>query len=264
MHNECGRNITHFLNSFTYIGLDSIDENIAKTIKEAEDKRFSCGLLKIILSELLPPNLHKVITLDVDTVVLEDLGNLWSYFEHEKEGEGTSAMANKLIGSALEMDDVDSTEYKYFNDKLHIFPPSGLNTGVLLLNLKLFREKNVTGKYLLTVNDEPYKLADQDIINTFAYYHPKYICLIDCRWNKRVGSQCHGKDEVEYHRPDSGILHGNGAAFYNGKNWFARDTYEHYHQIYEDKLCRFKEEYGTKHDNNKHSTRFLSHPNSNR
>lgn len=243
VHNECGRNIVHFVNNFTYIDLGTIDDNIAKTVKEAEDKRFSCGLLKIILSELLPDNIHKIITLDVDTLVLEDLGNLWNYFEHhEKLGNGTSSMSNKLIGSALEMDDVDSTEYKYFNDKIHIYPPSGLNTGVLLLNLKLLREKSITGKYLLSVNDEPYKLADQDIINTFAYYHPKYIFLIDCKWNKRTGAHCHAKNDDEYHKRDTGILHGNGAAFYKGKNWYARDSYENYFKVYQEKLCGFKEE----------------------
>lgn len=155
-----------------------------------DTKLFECALLKTAMPHHFP-ELKDMLILDSDTVVLEDISSLWSLW--------MSNRSNKTYGAIQEMELPVPEGFVYFGGKQHYFPPTGLNTGVLFMNMERIREGNLSSERLLEINDEPIKLLDQDLINTWAYYHQDEILQLPCKWNKRKGSHC--DDYVCYPRP---------------------------------------------------------------
>lgn len=168
--------------------------------------RFPCAYFRLFLSELLPDYVERLLYLDTDTVVFEDLTDLWSHWEIMEEKNISFAGAQELA---------HTTKSTYFQNKQHFVAPSGINTGVLLMNLERMREMNLTGERLFAINDEPVYLADQDVLNTYWYYNPSDYLELPCRWNKRLYSNCTAGDVEIYYMNSTGILHGNGGKFLN-------------------------------------------------
>lgn len=163
--------------------------------------RFPCAYFRLFLIELLSDSVERILYVDADTLVFEDLANLWSYWAEMEEKNITFAGVQEMTNPA---------KITYFKDKQHFVRPSGINTGVLLMNLDRMRELNLTGETLFAINDEPVFLADQDILNTYWYYNPQELLELPCRWNKRLYSNC---SVTDYFVNTTGILHGNGGKF---------------------------------------------------
>lgn len=90
---------------------------------------------------------------------------------------------------------------------------------MIILNLDAMRAANLTAVNLIAANDEPVHLADQDILNTWAYYNPSLVGILGCEWNARKDSNClfplvrYGRKEYVNmgDAPEfGGIYHGNG------------------------------------------------------
>jgi lipopolysaccharide biosynthesis glycosyltransferase len=160
------------------------------------NSRWKCALNKLVLADMLP-SLSRVLFLDVDTVIQEDLSALWRYFNSD-EGKlyyGTWAFQHSKAD----------------------WHPNGINTGVLLVDLANLRRRNITlDTYVTAMGNLPAPLGDQSYLNNWFSAHLPEIGIFPCKWNKRNENKCPDlMNETLRHL--SGIAHGPNNGFH--KMW---------------------------------------------
>ncbi len=141
---------------------------------------FSCGIYKINIPDMLP-NTRKVILIDPDCLILNNLSPLWAHFAQRPE---------VLLWGTAESHKPNTGWYHEGHGKKHFYPPNGLNSGVLMLNLHKMRQQNVTGENIIRNNTEPTPLPDQDLYNSWAYFHQDLVGVFPCIWNVHMRDNC--------------------------------------------------------------------------
>jgi lipopolysaccharide biosynthesis glycosyltransferase len=118
------------------------------------------------------PNLAKIIYIDIDTLVRQDLEGLWNF----DVGENYIAAVPDYYGIIEE-------RKKY--EQAHL-PDMDfyINAGVLLMNLERMRQDSIEQKCLAKVGDK--NLYDDQVILNFICY-PK-IAFLPCKWNVLPGN----------------------------------------------------------------------------
>ena len=90
-------------------------------------------MLRLFMAEALPKDLDRVLYLDCDTVVAQSLKHLWNV-----------RLGDRIAGAVME-----PTIYKEVKESIGLGPEDGyFNSGVLLVNLKKWREENIQEKLL--------------------------------------------------------------------------------------------------------------------
>jgi lipopolysaccharide biosynthesis glycosyltransferase len=119
---------------------------------------------RIHIPDILP-NLKKVLYLDCDMIVHDDITRLW-----ETEVDGHFLAAVEDPAGPYRYEDLAVPEHHYFN------------AGVLLLNLEKWREDGISDQVMNFLSDHPDKIWwwDQDALN--AILHAKWLRL-DMKWN---------------------------------------------------------------------------------
>ena len=192
------------------------------------------GLARIMLPELLPDNIHKVIYLDGDTLITDDLSNLYNM-----------NLKNRAAGMAINITEPEGL----LKHKLRYY-----NSGVIVINTDKWRKNKISNKMLDFFNNNPekfytnsrensYLYPDQDIINVILN---KDIYTIPIRWNNQT-------------TPSSTILPETiGIYHYLGKSkpWDFPITNQKYYKIYykywnESSLKKYKYYYFLKSIKNK-------------
>lgn len=157
--------------------------------------RFNSSITKarIELPNILPKSVKKVLYLDADVLVVEDLKKLYDIdLANEHAGMVYDAYIYKK-GSYT-----DGCGFKYNKNYF--------NSGVILMNIEKWREDKITEKMLSFVAEHKdrfvyktgvssciYEFPDQDLINKILYGKIKPI---DRRWNHFFG---HHKNPAIYH-----------------------------------------------------------------
>ncbi len=129
------------------------------------DKHASlANYFRIYLPKFLPPTIDKIIYLDSDTIVLGRLDELWN-----------SDIKNYAL-AAVEYTNVERIKALQLDSQKYI------NSGVLVVNLKDWRERNFTeiATDFITRNPQLVKFWDQDAINVLLEQNIKYL---DIKWN---------------------------------------------------------------------------------
>ena len=117
---------------------------------------------RLFVTKILPEDVEKVIYLDGDIVVTKSLNELWGLDMSEFGIAGVTDMSEKLHDyNRLGYD----SSYGYFN------------SGVLVINLKYWREHHVLDDFMDIIlnQSERIKLHDQDVLN--IVFCKKKICL---------------------------------------------------------------------------------------
>jgi len=124
---------------------------------------------RIALPDLLPKEIEKVLYLDSDLIVLDDLAKLWNI-----------DIKKTYLAAVPEGDQKNPYIYR---DKIDM-PPEALyfNAGVLIINLEKWRLENMSKKLFDYIRDNPHKISwwDQDALN--AFFYDSFIPL-SRRWN---------------------------------------------------------------------------------
>lgn len=146
---------------------------------------------RVFLAKLLP-EIDRVLYLDIDTLVCDDLTSLF-----------TLDMGDAALGVVLEY---ESHEGSHFNERLHI-PLNCIgyfNSGVLLMNLKAFRKDNLVEHVMNYAGQykDALKCPDQDALNgalcdRLIQLHP--------RWNWQDGLT----RRIIKANPNARLWHGN-------------------------------------------------------
>ena len=159
---------------------DKIDKKTADFFKES----FTVGALyRLAIPEVL--ELDKVIYLDCDVIVNLDICELWEACNFTDWGVGTK----KYLAAVMDVVYVNlkRSDLRYSFCKLNgCNPKTYINTGVLVMNLKAFREyKNffqISTKWLRQhLHSSP--CADQDALNSLLYGS---ITFLDKRFNRFI------------------------------------------------------------------------------
>ncbi|MBY7919502.1 glycosyltransferase family 8 protein [Vibrio fluvialis] len=123
---------------------------------------------RIMIAELLSENIDKVLYLDCDILVRGSLDNL---FNTCLDGYGVAAVEDILSPIAPMIESINADPLMgYFN------------SGVMLLNLKYWRENNVVEKIIKFINDnlDIIRHPDQDAINSILNMNWKKVHY---KWN---------------------------------------------------------------------------------
>ena len=88
---------------------------------------------RLFLSSLLPRDINKVIYLDCDMIVRKSLKKLWE-----------TSLEGKAIGTVADMCEIGISHYNNLHYPLSL---GYFNSGMLLVNLKLWREENFEKKF---------------------------------------------------------------------------------------------------------------------
>lgn len=126
---------------------------------------------RLALADIMPDDIEKVIYLDVDLLVYDDIKNLWQndikkYAVAAVPDFGIMA-SNRLCRQKKEVIGLPKGK-AYFN------------SGVLLINLKKWREENYTKQILEIINKNKFPHHDQDALNKI--FMEDWL-QIDLRWN---------------------------------------------------------------------------------
>ncbi len=117
---------------------------------------------RLLIQELLSPEIEKAIYLDCDLVVNDDIGELWN-----------SSLDGKSLCAVRDSIGVVSEEGGIANYQELGIPADApyFNAGVLLLNLKKWREHGLCARVLtyLHTHREIIKLADQEALNAILW-----------------------------------------------------------------------------------------------
>lgn len=122
---------------------------------------------RILIPSIFGKDIEKIIYLDSDIIVRNDIREFWNI-----DIEGYSLGAVRIYDYSGHATLKVPSEAKYFN------------AGILLMNLKVWRERNISQKVLEYIKNYPERLIswDQDALNGVLYDDWKEI---DLKWNLR-------------------------------------------------------------------------------
>jgi lipopolysaccharide biosynthesis glycosyltransferase len=143
-----------------------IDENLLKNAPVSSHVSLAT-YYRILLPEVLPAYVSKVLFLDCDIIVRTSIVELWNEIT---EDFSHLAAENPLISDEFKLALGLSPESKYFN------------AGVMLINLDYWRRFELTKKSIDFIKSHKHKITfwDQDVLNNLLEGRWKEI---SCRWN---------------------------------------------------------------------------------
>ena len=181
-----------------------------------------------VVTYYLFPQYDKVIYLDCDLVVLGDISELYN-----------TELGDNILGAAPEEFVQNTDEFRlYAGTALGVDPDGYVNAGVLLMNLKAFRECKIEECFVRLITEYDFDLLDPDQ----AYLN--YLCLgkihvLPNGWNKEpMPIACEGKKNIVhyalYKKPWQYDDVTDGEHFWN----YAKAS-----PFYE-QICRYKQGFG--------------------
>ena len=144
---------------------------------------------RLFLSELLPA-LNKVIYLDTDTLVLENLAALWKI-----------DLGGYLV-AAVPDDFIDPSEIVATNSRLGEY----FNSGVMVMNLAQWRADNLMPRIAALMASPDLICEDQSVVNVIC---ANRVQLLDRKWNFFTRRFSEYSNTIRYISP--AILHYGGA-----------------------------------------------------
>ncbi|CAH8557088.1 unnamed protein product [Schistosoma turkestanicum] len=156
---------------------------------EARIKSFRSGhysghksYLKLLITQILPNEIKKVILLDSDMLLNDDITNLWRLFNEFNK--------DQCIGIAAEQ---NPTFYSNMGQRFWPTLGYGYNAGLLLIHLSKLRARNwdekwMKGVYNLMRVKRILPTAEQDVINAVLNQNRHWLYEIPCEWNIQLSA----------------------------------------------------------------------------
>lgn len=135
-----------------------------------ETGAYSLACYLRLLTPALLPDIDKALYLDCDLIVNGDIQEL---YDINLEGYAVAAVHDATLSYGIVKDYLG---YDYWRDGY-------FNSGVLLMNLKFWREKGLQSKLVSYLNSHHVALPDQDALNivlhgSVKWLHPKWNCHV--------------------------------------------------------------------------------------
>lgn len=208
--------------------IDFID--ISKKVKNIKSQlknvyHFSIVTYYRLFIASLFPQYEKILYLDCDLVVLGDISKLYN-----------TSIGNNILGAAPEQYVQNTAEFRrYAEVALGVDPDRYVNAGVLLINLKEFRNNSIEKKFIELISNYDFDLLDPDQ----AYLN--YLCqnkiyMLPNGWNKEpMTLKCDGEKNIVhyalYKKPwqYDDVLDGELFWYYAKKSLFYRQILKNKH-----------------------------------
>lgn len=118
---------------------------------------------RLLMAELLPTDIEKVLYLDCDIIVRHNIEELWNI-----------NIDNFAVGC---VHDSQEGKMEHYNRLNYTYDKGYFNSGVLLVNLKYWRDNKVTKRLLDFIRMYPdrIKMPDQDVLNAVLQDEKKFI-----------------------------------------------------------------------------------------
>jgi lipopolysaccharide biosynthesis glycosyltransferase len=147
---------------------------------------------RLLAFSQLPPEINKVLYLDVDLLVLKSINKLWNIDLDDKLLAAVPEQVGAYNNERLEI----PTQYPYFN------------SGVMLVNIDLWKTEDMSKKTLDFIEKNPEKIHywDQDALNATCYDNCIYL---DKKWNVQTHDFDDTKNKGKLYSETS-ILHFTG------------------------------------------------------
>lgn len=145
------------------------------------DRLTRATFFRLFSVSLLPREVTKILYLDGDIIVMDNLRGLWE-----------TDIENVAVAGIM-----DQWENNTWYNRLHYSSKLGyINSGVLLINLKYWREHQVESRFISFVENHPERIKqhDQDIIN---YVLREEKLLLPLRYNVQ---------NAHYYKPEYSML----------------------------------------------------------
>lgn len=159
-------------------------ENIKSLFKNVY--HFSIATYYRLFIESMFPKYDKALYLDCDIVVLGDISKLYNI-----------KLGNKLVGAIREQIICSNEVFRqYTNISMGIKPEKYFNAGILLMNLKKFRENRIQDQFVSLIREYNFDVVDPDqaYLNVLCKNKVKYIKI---NWNKEsLEEKCKGKIQI--------------------------------------------------------------------
>lgn len=132
-----------------------MDDNVMNTFPNIRDNSTitKATYYRLAFTKILPENIEKVLYLDGDIIIRKNIAKMFD-----------TDIRDCAIGCIVDMDEDDDERYVRlgYDKALGYF-----NAGVLLINLKFWRDNNVFDKFMKVIEQIPDKLQchDQDVMN---------------------------------------------------------------------------------------------------
>ncbi|ODN03601.1 Glucoside xylosyltransferase 1 [Orchesella cincta] len=191
-----------------------------------------CATLRLFLAELLPDH-DSAIYVDTDVIFFQSVQALWAQFgrfnnSHDHDNTAFENKTKKIAAMAPCL-----FHYGSSANSVPYFGSSGLNAGIMLMNLTGMRMTQWTNKIRMvtTMFQDKIKLADQDILNIYFHFFPEELHMLSCDWNFRP-FQCRKGSYCADAQLSHGIsaLHGNALSFTSqGPEPLFRAIYQVFH-----------------------------------
>jgi len=175
-------------------------------IPEAYSNLFApCACQRLFLHQALPETIDRVLYVDTDTIVLDDIANLWSEFNNFTSNT-VAALVAEHEASHEKGYYKDDAEHPYYNESgCH-----GINSGVVLLDIAKLRHNPWNADFERYRAQYKLQYHDQDLLNIYFADHPERLHLLSCEWNFRT-DHCYFQKQ---HCGGIRLLHGNRGVFY--------------------------------------------------
>lgn len=121
--------------------------------------------LRAGLTRILPSSIDRVLWLDPDTIVCDDISDLWNV-----------EIDHKYFAAVEEVRNHNHSLKPYFN------------AGVMMMNLKKFRDDGMDQKVIDAINSTPYEHLEQDALNYLC--HMRIRSLPSCYSDSFVSEPC--------------------------------------------------------------------------
>ncbi len=159
---------------------------------------------RLLAPQLLPQEIDKILYLDCDMIIDQSIESLYN-----------TDIENYALAAALDEDYMNEGKYQRLE---YTFEKKYFNAGVLLINLKYWRENNVTKRCFQYILGNPNKiiLHDQDTLNAVLN---KEVKLLSVKYNLQTAMLCRNtslntdtKLEIEKYKYQPTIIHYTGAS----------------------------------------------------
>lgn len=235
--NEIAKNYNTNIKFIPTKNLEEIDVEISSMERNFNLKSYT-AYARLFISNLIPETIDKVLYLDCDSIIVDSFREFWDLNIDNYYCAGVLDETNAAVKKQL----------KFKKDENYI------NTGVLLINLKKWREDNVEEKFIrfMIDNEHRYYQHDQGIINNvfkgkILIGKPKYNLQVFFQTLEYdlarkiicIRGDYYSREIMEESQKNPVFLHFCGGE--HNRPWFNknhpyRDLFEKYTTIYHDEL----------------------------
>lgn len=127
--------------------------------------------LRLNIANVLPLNVNKVIYLDDDLLVLQDIEELWNV---DLQGKPVAAVPDLALMCSKRMMEQKRQTLGLCNDDLYF------NSGVMVIDVQQWRDLNYSEKVVAAARDNNFRHQDQDALN--LVFKNNWLPL-DFKWN---------------------------------------------------------------------------------